>query len=88
MREDAETFEGTVAVSQLEGYHYELVAGTGDEGPTYVLIPADDRVGRLLAASVGKRVRLVGCVQAGVSIYMCGAPLRVTAVQKASGRAR
>lgn len=88
MREGSRIFKGTIAVSQVEGRHYELVADTDGQGGIYVLIPADDEVGRVLAASVGKRVCLVGFPQAGVSIFMSGTLLRVTAVRNLSGRER
>ncbi len=52
----------------------------GASGGRYVLIPADEEVARLLAASVGGPVRVRGFRHEGPSIFMRGTVLRVTSV--------
>lgn len=73
--------EGTLAVSGLEGQHYELEAAVKGEKQVYVLIPVGDEVGKALAACVGRRVRVEGSVHDGPSIFMRGCVFRVTDVE-------
>lgn len=62
------------------GHKREGGDGEGASGGRYVLIPADEEVARLLAASVGGPVRVRGFRHEGPSIFMRGTVLRVTSV--------
>lgn len=72
--------EGKLAVSGVEGQHYELEAAVDGGKLVYVLIPAGDEVEKALAACVGMRVCVTGSVHQGPSIFMRGSVFRVTGV--------
>lgn len=73
--------EGTLAVNDIEGRHYELETLVDGKRQIYVLVPLGDDLERTLAANVGKTVRVTGLPHQGADIHMRGPVLRVTDVQ-------
>lgn len=78
------TLTGTVTVSEIEGRHLELEVTAGGQVIRYVLMPDTREIARLLEASMGKTVQVVGLVEDRPNIYMRGVLLRVLEVKTRS----
>lgn len=78
------TLEGRVAVSTVEGPHYELTVEDPAEASRtrYVLIPVGDEITRVLQTCQGKDVRVTGYVLEGASVFMRGVLFRVIEVSE------
>jgi len=73
---------GKVAISQVEGEHFELEVCTGEKTIRYVLVSASEDVKRQLADALGEEETIVeGVIKDQPNLFMTGPILHVVSVE-------